>query len=317
VTYARVAVISLENAGRDQQHEAKVIGILSELGSGGLIMDRDKAISILGLSEPFSRTDIQQSFRKRTKSAHSEGQDEEAQKKLNIARDLLSDDLDQKEKMLPSIAHDLIQLNENQQLIIKQQLATSDLRSGVKNAERRTINRIHVYRDFAGTLAACSAGVVFLKENIAEIMQFPVLSPTAGSALLIASALCSLTAFMAHHRAKRVSQRTDELNRVLTRHRTIERILNFAFDWRDFIYHFELEERIAKAVEQETDIKLEHQSSMSGERRRAIDPLGMLDQEVKYGFLEDYVEYLLASEHIVPQRSADDELIYIRKSAET
>lgn len=278
-------------------------------------MDREQALELLGLQQDFSREDVQRAYLESTKRAHKNGSSSDEQQRLNIARDTLNDDLDASQALVPILARELAKLNTGQELSLRRQEARQDLSDSIQIAESKAVNRLHSNRDLAGIFAALSGALGFFRQNIEEITQTVVISPTMSGALLLASATLTVFAFLANRSAKRVSERTKELNRVLTRQRTIERILARAFARSDSLGERQFEEQVIEAIQEETGFgENSRRSEAISILLRPYEQLGLIPQRgIGRGFYDDYIDFLIKSDYVVTHGASGNNLIFQRQ----
>ena len=278
-------------------------------------MQREQALELLDLQQGFRREDVQRVYLELTKKAHKNGSSEDEQQRLNIARDTLNDELDASQALVPVLARELARLNASQELSVRHQEARQDLSDSIQVAESRAINRLHSSRDLAGTFAALSGALGFFRQNIEEITQSVVISPTMSGALLLLSATLAVFAFLSNRTAKRVSERTKELNRVLTRRRTIERILARAFAQSDSISERQFEEQIIEAIKEHTGFDRRGRQSESTQiLLRPYEQIGLIPRrDIGRGFYDDYIDFLIKSDYVDTHGTSGNNLIFMRK----
>lgn len=254
-------------------------------------MNRDEALEVLGLGQAFTPDDIKSAYLEKTKSAHKCGKSEEMQQALNVARDVLIGELSTATALVPTLTRELAKIGTQQELIAKRQSAKDDLTESIAAESRKTKGRLHSTRDISGILAALAGGAGFLRENLAEITQVQL--PASSSAfLLIACAYLMICAFIANHAAKRVEERTTELNRVLLRQRTIDRVLSHAFADSENLSEDAFEASVAEAIEIETGVS----QDLDGRHRNQTSTFS--GRRVGHGVFEDYIDFLITSERV-------------------
>lgn len=276
-------------------------------------MDREEAREALGLDEVFTRDEVKAAYLEKTKAAHKRGQSEERQQALNVARDTLNEELDLAGAITPMLTRELVRMSTQQELTSKRQSARDDLTASIEIAKVRVVNRLHSNRDITVILSALAGGAAFLRQNIAEITQVPI-SPWMSSGLLLTSAYLAILAFMANHAAKRAEERTIELNKVLTKQRTIDRILHHTFSESDSLSEGSFETRVIESIEMETGAR---QSRSLWERRDPLEVYRQMmpfaSQEVCHKVFDDYVDFLITSDYVTTHGTSGHNLIITRK----
>ncbi|MEQ1726108.1 MAG: hypothetical protein ABL882_09310 [Sphingopyxis sp.] len=276
-------------------------------------MENEEARRVLGLEEVFTREELKAAYLKKTKAAHTRGQTEDKQQALNVARDTLTEELNSAGAIAPILTRELVRITTQQELTSTRRSAKDDLAASMEIAKVRKVNRLHTNRDVAGILAALAGGAGFLRENIAEILQVSI-SPWMSSALLLTSAYLAVMAFISSHAAKRVEERTIELNKVLTRQRTIDRILAHTFAESDSLSEGSFEAKVIEGIEIQTGVR-QSQDKWDHERSpaifRQIMPFGI--RGVGNEVFEDYVEFLISSSYVTTYGTSGRNLTITKK----
>jgi hypothetical protein len=279
-------------------------------------LDRVNACKILGLSEGFSREELQHAFIEKTKNAHKNGDSKDLQLELNVARDVLTEEMNSGTALVPTLTRELVKIVAQQELVSKRQEAKDEFFESLGIAKNRVVTRLYGNRDMAGLFSAFSAGAIFLKNDIAEVTAaFPAVT---GGFLVLTSAVFAVFAFMAHRSAKRLEDRTAELNKILTRQRSIERVLSGVFGGLETLEEARFEEGIVQAIEDETGLR--HQSQRLNSTSRVLDiyrDFGLLptrfNRLIGHGFIEDYIDFLIKSEFVATINDSELGLVFTKK----
>lgn len=278
-------------------------------------MDSNSARKILGLAEGFTLEELQGAYMAKTKTAHKNGQSDDLQQEFNVARDVLSEEIESSRVLVPLLTRELVKISEQQELVSKRREAKEELFDSMSLIKNRVISRLNAHRDFASLFSAISAGATFLKDDIAQITAiFPAFT---GGALVFVSATFAFFAFMAHRSAKRVEAQTAELNKILTRQRSIDRVLDAVFSADGVLGERQFEQRLIEIMQGETGLRhLPDRSDLKVRVSNVYRDIGLLPQRLdrlmSEGFIEDYVDFLIKSEFVTTTKSAEQGFLFSR-----
>ena len=218
-------------------------------------MNRELAISLLELADEFSKGDLQSAYLEKVKSEKGSENFEEVLKDLNVARDVLNDQFEPSNALIPIIVKEMSLINKEQRVLARRQEAREEFSDSISSIENRVVGQIKQSRDTAGLLAAGAAGTAFFRENISEVIGAASISPFMSKNLLIFSAMLGVLAFFSHRRSKQVEVQISHLKRVLTRQRTIERVLSIVFLESNNLEEVQIEDKLIKAISRTTGVR--------------------------------------------------------------
>ena len=282
-------------------------------------MDVEEAKRVLGLDENFTETDIQLAYIQNVRSQKDDEDFESILKQLNIARDSLTENVSFSMALVPVIAKELNLVNREQKKLALRQEAKEDFSDSVVVVEKRVVGRIRQSRDAAGLLGAASAGLAFFRENIGDIMGTDPLSPFMSRYLLIASAVFGVLAFISHLHSKNVQNQLANLKKTLTRQRTIDRILDKIFAESDSLSETAFERALRSAITQTMGIRLRESKSLGTPLERTLDVYAAIGFPIlpslmlSIDFVEDYIDFLIRSDHVATHGKSGRNLLITRK----
>lgn len=274
-------------------------------------MDTDTAKEKLRIEGQFDPEAVKIAYINRVKEVRDDEDFEGLLLDLNVARDTLVANQSGSRDLVPALAKELATISARQTELAQISDARDEIRDSFGSIESRSINQIKGTRDLTGLLSAASAALAFSKENLSDI--FPQLTDVTlySQTLLLCSATLALFAFMASRRSGQVSSRIDEINRNLTRDRQINRLLVHVFRDEDSLEEIEFEYRLRDMID-----------ALTGARSRRSEPARILEMYGAIGlpvpiriylgreFVDDYIDYLLKSGHLLATGVSGRDMIF-------
>ncbi|MEP2735361.1 MAG: hypothetical protein ABJP34_03605 [Erythrobacter sp.] len=275
-------------------------------------MDKETALKILSLKHYHTSDDIQENYLAKVKQAKEDANFEAILKELNVARDTLVEERTKGQEIVPYLAKEISRLNEEKNRSLKIQDARENLKECLDVCESRAIAKIHQNRDTSGFISAISAGTVFVLNNIEKIPPEYTLSPSLNLFLVGIAAVSAGMAYLSHRRAKRASDEIKSINQALSRQRSIERILNFAFGPADTLGEIEFEERLTEALVALMGMAPPEASSIQ-RIRELYATVGLplvVRPTVDTNFVDEYIDFMLKSGNLMTSGSSGLDLQY-------